>query len=86
MGKGGLMYIVTMDKQTAKKTYLGKEAYYTLSNAHKLRVKIKSVRLYGGVVLCTIKVLAVLLACDKDQTNYVDLEKDTVLAGKLVLA
>lgn len=78
-------YIVNMTKEQAKEAYQGKEFCYILSDAHKVKVKVTDTKVYGGVVLCRVKPVKVLKADKKDKTNYKDMAKDYILAGRLGL-
>lgn len=80
-----MSYIVNMDKEQAKTAYQGKEFTYGLSHAHVVRVRVTDTRVYGGVVLCRVKPVKVLKADKKDKTNYKDMAKDYILAGRLGL-
>lgn len=76
-------YIVNMNKEQAKKTYQGRVFSYRLSDSHLVSVIVTHVRVYGGVVLCRVRPLNVITHWIPDKTNYKELTKDYILAGRL---
>ncbi len=80
-----IYHVIYMDKETALDAYLDKVFTYALSETHTATVRVTGVSLYGGVVLCSVKVLSA--QPDKryaDKTDYKAMEKENVLAGRLV--